>query len=126
MHAVAYNFVAGRGHVKRDGDAFSDAERILKKPKQSRQELVQIIKQMIREHEALRSRYDKLATVHNRACALLQEKYQMGQDAEEDMRRRGAVTDLIGEGYDIAGRTFRRHRALAMGYVKRLAGEHLN
>jgi hypothetical protein len=87
---------------------------------------VQIIKQMIREHEALRSRYDKLATVHNRACALLQEKYQMGQDAEEDMRRRGAVTDLIGEGYDITGRTFRRHRALAMGYVKRLAGEHLN
>jgi hypothetical protein len=53
---------------------------------------------MVREHEALRSRYDKLATVHNRACALLQEKYQMGQDAEEDMRRRGAVTDLIGEG----------------------------
>lgn len=116
--------VLGRGNTTQGSDAFSDAECLLKKPKHSRAELLQTLKQLMSEHKALRSRYNKLATERDQAYALLQDKYQIGQDPDEDTRRRATVTDLIGEGYG-SQRSFERHKAMALGCVKRIAGECL-
>ena len=113
--------MAGRGLIKRDGDALSEAERLVKKPKATSHELKQVLRRMIHDHEALRSRYNKLASERDRAYALLQDKYQTGQDDQEDGQRAEVIADMLGTGYN-SQRTFDRHKALALGYVKNLAG----
>ena len=111
--------MAGRGLIKRDGDALSEAERLVKKPKATSHELKQVLRRMIHDHEALRSRYNKLASERDRAYALLQDKYQTGQDDQEDGQRAEVIADMLGTGYN-SQRTFDRHKALALGYVKNL------
>ena len=113
--------MAGRGLIKRDGDALSEAERLVKKPKATSHELKQVLRRIIHDHEALRSRYNKLASERDRAYALLQDKYQTGQDDQEDGQRAEVIADMLGTGYN-SQRTFDRHKALALGYVKNLAG----
>ena len=106
--------MAGRGLVKRDGDALNEAERRVKKLKATSHELKQVLRRMIHDHEALRSRYNKLASERDRAYALLQDKYQTGQDDQDDEQRAEVIADMLGTGYN-SQRTFDRHTALALG-----------
>ena len=46
------------------------------------------------------------------------------QEAVRQKSRRAVVTELVGEGYCMTGsqRTFARHKALALGAIKQIAG----
>ena len=107
------------------GDAATDAERAFKKPKATVAELRQALKGLLGDHRLLQQWYKKVVSERDQAYVLLQDKYQVGQDPDEDTRRRAVTAELIGEGYDMTGsqRTFRRHKALALGSIKRIAGD---
>ena len=107
------------------GDAVANAERAIKKPKATASELRQALKGLLGEHRLLQRWYQKVVSERDQAYVLLQDKYQAGQDPDEDTRRRAVAIELIGEGYDMTGsqRTFRRHKAMALGGIKRIAGD---
>jgi hypothetical protein len=62
----------------------------------------------------------------NEAFSLLQDEYMCSDEAElveARANRRSAIKDLVGDGYnmDTTGRTFRRHKALAIAQIKQIA-----
>ena len=98
-------------------DAVTNAERAIKKPKAIVLELRQALKVLPGEHRLLQQWNKKVVSERDQAYVLLQGKYQVGQDLDEDTRRRAVAAELIGEGYDMTGsrRTFRWRNALALG-----------
>jgi hypothetical protein len=86
------------------GDAATDAERAFKKPKATVAELRQALKGLLGEHRLLQQWYKKVVSERDQAYVLLQDKYQVGQDPDEDTRRRAVTAELIGEGYDMQQR----------------------
>ena len=119
--------IIGRTHKHVD-DAVTDAERAIKKTKATVSELRQALKGLLGEHRLLQRWYQKVVSERDQAYVLLRDKYQVGQEPDEDTRRRAVVTELIGEGYDMTGsqRTFQRHKAMALGSIKRIAGDSYN
>ena len=91
------------------------------KPKATSHELRQVLRRMIHDHEPLRSCYNKLASERDCAYALLQDKYQTGQDELEDGKMAEVIADMLGTGYN-SQRTFDHHKVLALGCVKNLTG----
>ena len=62
----------------------------------------------------------------NEVFSLLQDEYTCSDEAElveARASRRSAIKDLVGDGYsmDTTGRTFRRHKALAIVQIKQIA-----
>ena len=108
--------IIGRTHKHVD-DAVTDAERAIKKTKATVSELRQALKGLLGEHRLLQRWYQKVVSERDQAYVLLRDKYQVGQEPDEDTRRRAVVTELIGEGYDMTGsqRTFQRHKAIIYG-----------
>ena len=106
-------------------DAATHAERAIKKPKATVSELRQAPKGLLGEHRLLQQWYKKVVSERDQAYVLLQDKYQVGQDHDEDTRKRAVAAELIGKGYDMTGsqRTFGRHKALALGSIKHIAGD---
>lgn len=116
----------GRG-IKRSMDvsAVDEAEHVLKQPKASEAELRVALGRLTQEHRVLQHWYSQVVSERDQAYAMLADEYQLGQDPEADRQRRAMVTELVGEGYDMAGscRTFHRHKAMALLALKQIAGQ---
>ena len=121
----------GRGH-KREPDsadsAFHQAEVVLKKAKPSYAEVYSTLKKLTSEHRLLQNWYSQVLCERDRAYSLLVRKYELDGDPEREAvrkaDRRAMVAELVGEGYSMSEsqRTFERHRALALGAIKSIAG----
>ena len=119
----------GRGHTgKRPATPLDQADAVLKKPRASAKELRDALALLSEEHRLLQRWYGKVKVDRDRAYALLRDDYLLGADEKADceckQNWRAIVTELVGKGYDFSGSgiTFRRHKALALGCIKQLAG----
>ena len=117
----------GRGNRCVPETVLEQAESVLKKPKVCEQELRQVLGRLTSEHRVLQEWWRKLEHERDRAYELLTEKYEIGDEVEAVRRanRRALAIELVGEGYSMSGsrRTFDRHRALAIGAIKQIAGQ---
>ena len=118
----------GRGHKRKPETVLGQAEDVLKKPKANAEELRAVLVKLCSEHRLLQQWYQKMRCERDRAFSLLADEYSLGADEKRDAvkreDRRKMVTELVGEGYCMTGskRTYERHKALALGAVKQIAG----
>ena len=118
----------GRGHKRKPETVLGQAEDVLKKPKANAEELRAVLVKLCSEHRLLQQWYQKMRCERDRAFSLLADEYSLGADEKGDAvkreDRRMMVTELVGEGYCMTGskRTYERHKALALGAVKQIAG----
>lgn len=120
----------GRGHTgKRSASALDEADAVLKKPRATAEELRGALVKLSDEHRLLNNWFHQVKAERERAYSLLRDEYLLASDEKADEKckqdRRALITEMVGEGYDFSGsqRTFQRHKALAIGYIKRLSGK---
>ena len=95
------------------------------------QEIRSALGREVKAHQAERARHAgtkrKLAHVTGRlhsSTALLMKEHQYGDDEGADKRRRVAIADACGQGWSsLDGSYFRKKKAVAMAFVRDLAGD---
>ena len=79
---------------------------------------------LIIEHGTLRTKYNIMRNELDAALSIIRNEY-VGDNTTQQQRNT-IVQEMLGEGYDMSGKTFRRHRMQVMLAIRSIAGpEHL-